>query len=196
MDKNYGDVVVGAGEVGLVIYAEPLAKAEFFERVISGARTDTVYVDFDLMYSGHVASGMLPGRDNVEVVVPGRDSVRKAVAGAILRASQGNCLVVIDSLNGMRRVCRGRDDAAANTALMMLASFARQSGASVLIACAAIRDSGSEWWLSPVGGRIGVLGTGVTKLYVRPADDGIEIEALAGPAEGGYPNSKHRYAPH
>lgn len=179
MDKNYGDIIVGAGEVGFVIYTDPLAKAEFFDGLVSGTRAHTVYVDFDLMYSGHVASGLLPMHDGVQIIVPEHGNARKAITEAIWRASEGRCLVVIDSLNGMRRACKDDDSSITNSALMMLASFARQSGSSVLISCAAIQDSESEWWLSPLGGRIANLGAGVSKMYVKPADGGIKIDILA-----------------
>lgn len=183
MDKNCGDIVVGAGEVGLVMYSEPLAKAEFFARLLSGLKTRAAYVDFDLMYSGHVASGLLPTHDGVEIIVPERGDARWALTEVAWQAAQGRCLVVIDSLNGMRRACGG--DVMTNSALMMLASLARQSGASVMIACNVVQYSESEWRLSPVGGRVVDLGTGVSKRHVSPADGGIKIEALGEPRNGG-----------
>lgn len=178
MDKNRDDVMIGNGEVAFVICADPLAKAEFFDTAVSSARGDVIYVDFDLMYSGYVASGLVPERKGVNIVVPERKNVRRVITSAIERASQGGCLVVIDSLNGIYRICGRDDEMAVNSALMMLASFARQSGSSVLVSCTAVHDSEYGWSLSPVGGRLVNLGTAASRLYVKPARNGIEIEAL------------------
>ena len=184
MDKNRGEVsagdkvLVGEGEAALVICADPLAKAAFLDAALAGARSGAVYVDFDLMYSGHVASGLLPGRGGVEIIAPERGGVREAVGEAIARAAQDRMLVIVDSINGALRACGGQEQAAWS-ALMMLASLARGGGSAVLMSCTAVLDPKGLWRLSPVGGRLEELGI-ATRLYVRGGGRRVVVEALRG----------------
>lgn len=187
---------MGYGEVAFVFYAEPLAKAAFLDNTLSKVGCDSLYVDFDLMYSGHVASGILPRRKGVDIISPVKGGIKEAFASVIDRASQARHLVIIDSLNGLRRACTDSDLYAANSALMVLASLARQSGSSVLIPCAARQDAESEWWLSPVGGKITNLGPKTGQLYVKPSKEGFEIESLGTKPtleSRSAPNQKRRY---
>ena len=183
MDKNRGGLGARAGGVTLVMYDEPLAKAAVLGEAAGGAPGDVMYLDFDLMYSGHVASGMLARARRVEVVVPGR-RVGEAMAAAISRASLGDCLVVIDSLNGMHRACAEGETMAVNTSLMMLASAARQSGAEVIVACMARPDEGHGWALVPMGRRVVGLGAGASILRARAGADGAAgVEAVGAAAQ-------------
>ncbi len=170
MDKNRGGIAVRAGEVAVLMYDEPLAKAAILGATVGEAGRDVLYVDFDLMYSGHVAAGMLGRARRVEAVCPaGR--VRETMATAISRASRGSCLVVIDSLNGMHRACAAHETMAVNSSLMMLASMARRSGASLVVACMARPDS-AGWALVPMGRRVTALGADATWVWVHAGADG------------------------
>ena len=179
MDKNYGDVRVENGKIGFVICADPLAKSAFFDEVIASTQGNVIYVDFDLMYSGHVASDILAQHENVEIIIPAQHNVLKIMTKAITHTLQDDSLIIIDSLNGMHRTYKSKDGLAVNATLMMLASFARQSKSSVLISCTAVHDSEYGWSLSPIRRRIVKLGDKASILYVKSAKNGIKIEVLA-----------------
>lgn len=149
MDKNRGAPLAGPGEVVLVTYADPLAKAAVLDGAARRAES-ALYLDFDLMRAGHLASGALRPAAGVSEVQAGGAGAREAMAAAISRASRGGCLVIVDSLNGLHRA---GPEAAVNASMMMLASAARQGGSGLAVACMARAEPGGGLVMVPMGRR-------------------------------------------
>lgn len=154
MDKNRGAPLAGAGEAVLLTYDDPLAKAAVLDAAARGAGTRALYLDFDLMRAGHLASGTLRPADGVSEVRAGAGGLREAMAGAVSRASRGGCLVIVDSLNGLHRAGGAGSEMAVNASLMMLASAARQGGSGLAVACMARAEPGGGLVMVPMGRRV------------------------------------------
>ena len=43
----------------IILYSEPFVKSEFLNRLIDSTAFPVIFLDFDLLYSGYVISGMI-----------------------------------------------------------------------------------------------------------------------------------------
>ncbi|MDD9842461.1 MAG: hypothetical protein OXU85_00980 [Thaumarchaeota archaeon] len=182
MDKNRGAPLAGAGEVTLVTYDDPLAKAAVLDGAARRAGAGALYLDFDLMRAGHLASGMLRPAAGVEEVSAGAGGVRAALAAAVSRASRGGCLVIVDSLNGLHRAAGAGAEIAVNASMMMLASAARQGGSGLAVACMARAEAGGGLVMVPMGRRVvDLAGARTARAVALPG--GAAVAERAGEAQ-------------
>jgi len=177
VDKNRGAPLAGAGEVVLVTYADPLAKAAVLDGAARRAGS-ALYLDFDLMRAGHLASGALRPAAGVGEVRAGAGGARGAMATAISRASRGGCLVIVDSLNGLHRAAGAGAEVAVNASVMMLASAARQGGSGLAVACMAREEPGGGLVMVPMGRRVVALAGAARARAVALPGGGAAAERL------------------
>ena len=136
----------------------PNASAKFvFLETLACSSSRVIYLDFDLLYSGYIASGLIKQPDQVLVRRP-HSYWNKEVTAIAQAASSDPYIIIIDSLNGMNAMWTCRDEARlTNHSIMLLAALGREVGTQVIVAAVA-KNTDQSWAMLPNGSQLSGLG--------------------------------------
>lgn len=85
----------------VILCANPFLKCVFLEKLTRYTNYGVIYLDFDMLYSGYVNSGVFDLPDNVLVRCPSLTDWREDITSIIQTTSVHEYLIIVDSLNGM-----------------------------------------------------------------------------------------------
>lgn len=137
----------------MILASEPFHKAELANLLLDSAGCPAILLDFDLLYSGYVASGMIQRKGGVRVLRPQKGDWPKTLHSVLVEISREKSMVVIDSFNGLHNMYGERESARfVNASLMLLAYMAKFKKCPVVALALARKNKKNEWILSP-GGR-------------------------------------------
>jgi len=136
-----------------ILSSNPFLKSEFLNRLIDSDDIPVIFLDFDLLYSGYVVSGMIKKRESVRILRSDRISWEKQLQEIIKEISKQKVLVILDSLNGIYNMFDELESSRFTSAAIMLLSYvARHTKSSIVVTAMAVKNNVGEWVLSP-GGR-------------------------------------------
>jgi len=137
----------------IILCSEPLLKSEFLNRLIESTMFPVIFLDFDLLYSGYIISGIIKKKENVKILRSSRVNLEKDLKEIIERISKEKVLVILDSFNGVYNMFDELESARfINATIMLLSSIARHTKSLIVVTAMAIKNDNGEWILSP-GGR-------------------------------------------
>lgn len=85
----------------IILCSNPLLKCVFLEKLVHHTNHGVIYLDFDMLYSGYVNSGIFDLPANVLVRRPDLSDWRAEITSIIQTTSAHEYMIIIDSLNGM-----------------------------------------------------------------------------------------------
>lgn len=136
----------------LILCSKPFLKSEFVKRLVNFTTIPVVFLDFDLLYSGYIKSGMVKKNKNVSTFFSRRDTWDGDLKEVIKKISNETTLVLFDSLNGIYNMFDEIESARfINSTLMLLSSIARETKSMIVVTAIAIKNDEGEWVLSPSG---------------------------------------------
>ncbi len=137
----------------IILCSEPFLKSEFLNRLIESTTFPVIFLDFDLLYSGYIISGIIKKKENVKILRSSRVNLEKDLKEIIERISKEKVLVILDSFNGVYNMFDELESARfINATIMLLSSIARHTKSLIVVTAMAIKNDNGEWILSP-GGR-------------------------------------------
>lgn len=165
--------VLSQNSLNSILCDDPFPKASFLHRVIATAAVPALYLDFDLLYSGLVSSGILPAGRNLRLFRPTAAELQDTLVAVLERISAEESIVIVDSLNGFHSIL-DRADAGRliNSYVMLLDMAARGTGSRIVLASMA-RIRRESWVLSPTGRH--VIAPGSTN--IRLTQNGSAVTA-------------------
>lgn len=147
--------VITSQTLSSISFDDAVIKTYFFHRFASILRVPTIYLDFDLLYSGYVASGILQRDDNIEIVRTQPEHFKEAVLSTLEKISMQRHLVIFDSLNGLFTELDRKDSGRLiNSVVMLLTSVGKHTNSVILIGSLSRFREGQGWVLSALGRRI------------------------------------------
>jgi hypothetical protein len=136
----------------IILCSKPFLKSEFLNRLIESHTIPIIFLDFDLLYSGYVISGMIKKNERVKIFRSSRISWEKDLNEIIEKISREKVLVILDSLNGIYNMFDELESARfINAAIMLLSAVARSTKSLIVVTAMAIKNDNAEWILSPSG---------------------------------------------
>ncbi len=136
----------------IILCSEPFVKSEFLNRLIDSTTFPVIFLDFDLLYSGYVISGMIKKNENVKIIRSSRINLEKDLKEIIERISKEKVLVILDSFNGVYNMFDELESARfINATIMLLSSVARHTKSLIVATAMVIKNDSGEWILSPSG---------------------------------------------
>ena len=136
----------------IILCSKPFLKSEFLNRLIESHTIPVIFLDFDLLYSGYVISGIIKKNDDVKIFRPSRTSWEKDLREIIEKISREEILVILDSLNGVYNMFAELESARfINAIIMLLSSVAGSTKSIIVVTAMAIKNDNAEWILSPSG---------------------------------------------
>ena len=169
----------------IILCSKPFVKSEFLNRLIDSTTFPVIFLDFDLLYSGYVISGMIKKNENVKIIRSSRINLEKDLKEIIERISKEKVLVILDSFNGVYNMFDELESARfINATIMLLSSVARHTKSLIVATAMVIKNDSGEWILSPSGRHLidskksGMYGLEIsqTSLILNSIDKRLEYE--------------------
>lgn len=136
-------------------FDDAATKTYFFHKITSILGVKTIYLDFDMLYSGYVASGMLQQSGDIEILRPSSEHIREIMVTILEKISIQKHLVIIDSLNGLYAMLDQKDSGRfINSIIMLMVSIGNKTDSIILVGSISKFREEQGWVLSALGRRI------------------------------------------
>jgi hypothetical protein len=159
LDKNQDSVekirkIIFSESLSSISFDDAITKTYFFHKLITVAETPTIYLDFDLLYSGYLAANILPQNQNLDMRQPKDNTWKEQIVDVLNQISKEKHLVIIDSLNGFFATLAEQKDSGRiiNSIIILLASVGQKTNSAVLIGSVS-KFKNDEGWVLPTIGR-------------------------------------------
>ena len=165
--------------LNVIFYESSFAKTTFFVKILSKWNIPTFYLDFDLLYSGFVKSGLTPLSKNITLLCPDADSLHENLRSVVDKISKTKSLVIIDSLNGFFNLLEGRKDTGQiiNSLIMLLTSSAKNVNSIVVVGSLSKLINENEWVLYNTGRHV-IENKHITKIQLTESNGNIIVKNL------------------
>jgi hypothetical protein len=136
-----------------ISFDDAITKTYFFHKLALSSDVSTIYLDFDLLYSGYVAAQILHQNENVELLQPTSQNWKEFLVNVLDKISQEKHLVIIDSLNGFFATLTDNKEIGRiiNTHIALLTSVAQKTNSSILVGSISKFKKDEGWVLSAIG---------------------------------------------
>ena len=171
--------IISQKQINSVLYQDPFLKAGFLSKLVSETKTNVLYVDLDLLYSGYITSGILALRENLILYQPTEDTIDDMLKEILVKASTSQVLVIIDSINGLFNILNYKKQVGKviTSIVMLLTSITRQTNSSIVMASMARYRKEEGWVLSPTGKRL-IETKNNKKILLEYGKEGIIVNLL------------------
>ncbi|MGB6464276.1 MAG: hypothetical protein WA799_03100 [Nitrosotalea sp.] len=171
--------ILSQKQINSILYSDPFVKAGFISKLVSEVKTNVLYLDLDLLYSGYAVSGIIPSQDNLTLYQPSKDTIGDMVTEILVKASTSQVLVVIDSINGLFNMLHHKKDVGKVVAsiIVLLASITRVTKSYIVIFSMARYKKEEGWVLSPTGKRF-IETKNSKKILLEQGKEGIIVSLL------------------
>ncbi len=171
--------ILSQTKINSILYSDPFLKAGFIAKLVGDAKTDILYLDLDLLYSGYIVSGMLTPPSNLSLFQPTLELWNKILTNVLVKLSTTKSVVIVDSLNGLYNLLNERKEIGklVNSYIMLITSMARKTGSYVVIASMVRFKKEEGWILSPTGKRL-IETDMVRKILLEQSESGIILDFL------------------
>ena len=165
--------------LNVIYYESSFAKTTFFVKILSKWNIPTFYLDFDLLYSGFVKSGLTPLSKNITLLCPDADSLHENLRSVVDKISKTKSLVIIDSLNGFFNLLEDRKDTGQiiNSLIMLLTSSAKNVNSIVVVGSLSKLINENEWVLYNTGRHV-IENKYMTKIQLTESNGNIIVKNL------------------
>ena len=183
-DKNNEEVfhkirrIIEQNSVNSFLCREPFVKSYFLTKLIEVIEYPIIYLDFDLLYTGYVTSGMISKKENVSLYQSTKKDWNSILNTVLQRSSLEKCLIIIDSLNGLSSYFEGRDSGRLlNAYVVLMGSIARHTKSNLIFFSIARKKEQEGWVLSPTSRHV-VETRRITKLQLQKKGSNLTIDVL------------------
>ena len=159
LHKNQHDAIekiqniIDSKNLNSISFDDAITKTYFFHKLTLIAKTPIIYLDFDLLYSGYVASMILNKSDNVSVYQLTQESIKDTFVNLMDRISLEQHTVIIDSLNGFFAILDDQKESGrmVNSLVMLLVNAAQNTNSPVILGSISKFKKDEGWILSAIG---------------------------------------------
>lgn len=138
--------------LNFILSSNPFFKTEFLNKLVESADVPVVFLDFDLLYSGYVNSGIIKKNEKLEILVSNGETFIDDIKEIIRKIESKKSLIILDTLNGLYNVFDELEYVRfINSAIMLLSSVAKYSNSLIVITAMTRKNESNEYILSPTG---------------------------------------------
>lgn len=135
-----------------ILSSSPFLKTEFLNKLIKSTNSQIIFLDFDLLYSGYVNSGIIKKNENLEICVSTVNSFNEDIKHIITKIENKKSLVILDTLNGLYNMFDELEYVRfINAVIMLLSSVAKFSNSLIVVTVMTRKNENNEYILSPTG---------------------------------------------
>ena len=178
LDENIDDVkkTIEQNVASSVTYSDPFLKTIFFTKIVPSLKKPIIYLDFDLLYSGYVTSGMIPVTPDVTLLQPTQENWNEMFKNILQQISQVQTTIIIDSINGFYNMFYEINDVGrlVNSFIMLIIGVAKMSNSHFLFGSLVKRKEKEHFVLSDTGRQI-IDAKQMTKINLNKKNSFMEI---------------------
>ncbi|MBA4451639.1 MAG: hypothetical protein H2B03_00450 [Nitrosopumilaceae archaeon] len=138
--------------LNFILSSNPFFKTEFLNKLVESADVPVVFLDFDLLYSGYVNSGIIKKNEKLEILVSNGETFIDDIKEIIRKIESKKSLIILDTLNGLYNMFDELEYVRfINSAIMLLSSVAKYSNSLIVITAMTRKNESNEYILSPTG---------------------------------------------
>ena len=133
----------------LVFYNNPYTKIKFVNEIINSYKIPTLYVDFDLLFSGYYESGLISKVPDVEIFHPSEENYLEIISEVIKKTVLEKTIIILDSLNGLHHTLNKISNSGrlVNSLIMFMSYNIRFSNSKLIIPSLSEKKE-NQWVLS------------------------------------------------
>ena len=179
-DINEIKKIIEKNIMNSITYSDPFLKTIFISNLIPSIKNPIIYLDFDLLYSGYIKSGIISPINNVTLFQPTKTNFNNLLKTIFTKVSQEKSTIVIDSMNGIFNLFNENPDAGrlVNSFIMFFASIAKMSNSILLIPTMVRRNKENQIVLA-VTGRQMIETKQITKIHLNENKSNLEMNILS-----------------
>ena len=134
----------------LVFYNNPYTKIKFVNEIINSYKIPTLYVDFDLLFSGYYESGLISKVPDVEIFNPSEENNLEIISEVIKKTVLEKTIIILDSLNGLHHTLNKISNSGrlVNSLIMFMSYNIRFSNSKLIIPSLSEKKE-NQWVLTP-----------------------------------------------
>ncbi|MFZ8921532.1 MAG: hypothetical protein ACO2Y5_00955 [Nitrosopumilaceae archaeon] len=121
-------------------------------KLIESVDFPVIFLDFDLLYSGYVNSGMIRKNEKLEILVSNGTTFIDNIKEIIRKIQNEKSLIILDTINGLYNMFDELEYVRfINSAIMLLSSVAKYSNSLIVITAMIRKNESNDYILSPTG---------------------------------------------
>lgn len=139
-----------------ISFEDAITKTYFFHKLTSITEIPTIYLDFDLLFSGYVGSSILPQVENVTLCQPTLQTWKETSVDIMDKISKKQHLVIIDSLNGFFATLLNQKNSGRtiNNIIMLFVNMGQKTDSVTIVGSVSKFKKDEGWILSALGRRV------------------------------------------
>ena len=168
-DEDFSSImkIIELNSLNSIMFSDPFLKTIFLNELILKTNIPIFYLDFDLLYSGYVASDIISLRNGVTLYRPTKDDWIKTFKTILLTLSENKSMLIMDSLNGFFNLYNEKKDAGRliNSYIMLLSCVSKMSNSCIVLS-SITRKKIEEGWALSITGRHVIESNQMTRIQI------------------------------
>lgn len=154
-NDNFDNIkkIIQQNTINSITYTEPFLKTVFLTNLLPSMKNPVIYLDFDLLFSGYIASGTIPSNSTVTLLQPTKNNWNEMLKNILKQISQEKSTIIIDSINGFYNLFYEIKNVGRliNSLIMLFVYFSKMSNSHLIITTMVKQKNKDEWVLSIIG---------------------------------------------
>ncbi len=154
-NDNFDNIkkIIQQNTINSITYTEPFLKTVFLTNLLPSIKNPVIYLDFDLLFSGYIASGIISSNSSITLLQPTKNNWNEMLKNILKQISQEKSTIIIDSINGFYNLFYEIKNAGrlVNSLIMLFVNFSKMSNSHLIITTMVKQKNKDEWVLSVVG---------------------------------------------
>ena len=154
-NDNFDNIkkILQQNTINSITYTEPFLKTVFLTNLLPSMKNPVIYLDFDLLFSGYIASGTIPSNSTVTLLQPTKNNWNEMLKNILKQISQEKSTIIIDSINGFYNLFYEIKNVGRliNSLIMLFVYFSKMSNSHLIITTMVKQKNKDEWVLSIIG---------------------------------------------
>ncbi len=154
-NDNFDNIkkIIQQNTINSITYTEPFLKTVFLTNLLPSIKNPVIYLDFDLLFSGYIASGIISSNRSITLLQPTKNNWNEMLKNILKQISQEKSTIIIDSINGFYNLFYEIKNAGrlVNSLIMLFVNFSKMSNSHLIITTMVKQKNKDEWVLSVVG---------------------------------------------
>ena len=154
-NDNFDNIkkIIQQNTINSITYTEPFLKTVFLTNLLPSIKNPVIYLDFDLLYSGYISSGIISSNSTITLHQPTKNNWNEMLKNILKQISQEKSTIIIDSINGFYNLYYEIKNVGrlVNSLIMLFICFSKMSNSHLIITTMVKQKNKDEWVLSVTG---------------------------------------------
>ena len=162
-----------------IMFSNSFLKTVFLNKIIQASNYPIYYLDFDLLFSGYIASNIISKNKRIILFQPTKNDLHEIFKKILDIVSKEKSIIILDSLNGFFNLLNENKDAGrmVNSYIMLLSNISKMSGSFVIFA-SLVREKNVEGYVLSITGRHVIDSKNITMFLTEKMNSNILVKVL------------------